>query len=63
MRNDDLLFSSNETLVPYRSSDGRSLTLSGDRSRAILNGSTVSLDLKRDKAWKWLQHATPGELK
>ncbi len=62
-RNDDLLFTMDEFLFPYKSSDGQSLTFSGDKTRAELNGSTVLLNLDKDKAWKWLKKASPGELK
>jgi len=62
IRNDDLLFTMDEFLFPYKSSDGQSLTFSGDKTRAELNGSTILLNLDKDKAWKWLKKASPGEL-
>jgi hypothetical protein len=47
---------------PYRSSDGRYLTIAGDEIQTILNGKTVSLDLNKDEAWHWLENATPKDL-
>ncbi len=63
VRDDELLFTSNEGFVPYRRADGRSLNFSGDKARTALNGSTVSLNLSREGAWKWLNLASPEELK
>lgn len=63
IRNNDFLFTEGENLVPYRDSDGQSLVLAGDKDRAVLNGNTVSLKLIKNEAWKWIQKATPEELK
>ncbi|MBW1773108.1 MAG: hypothetical protein JRJ82_09480 [Deltaproteobacteria bacterium] len=63
MRNDDFLFTEDDRFFLYRSSDGQSLALSGNKARTILKGRTVSLKLDQDEAWKWLKKASPEELK
>jgi len=51
-----------ESILQYRESDGTSLTVSAEEAKVILNGKTVTLDLDKDEAWKWLERATPEEM-
>ncbi len=48
--------------IPYRSADGRSLKVAGDKVRTTLAGKTVTLSLDEEGGWEWLKKATPEQM-
>jgi hypothetical protein len=49
-------------LFPYRSADGRSLKVAGDKVRMALAGKTVTLSLEEESGWEWLEKASPEQM-
>jgi hypothetical protein len=49
-------------LVPYRVSDGASITIDGEGPRILLDGRTVAVTLGREAAYGWVRGASRGDL-
>jgi len=62
VRDGEVITGADIPLFPYRSADGLSLKVAGDKVRVTLSGKTVILSLGQEGGWKWLKKATPEQM-
>ncbi|HUU93244.1 MAG TPA: leucine-rich repeat domain-containing protein [Phycisphaerae bacterium] len=62
VRDGELIQGVQNPLFPYRSADGRSLKVTGDKVHVTLAGKTVTLSLDEEGGWDWLKKATPEQM-
>ncbi|GAG39790.1 unnamed protein product, partial [marine sediment metagenome] len=62
VRDGEVIMGPQNLWFPYRSADGRSLKVTGDKVRMTLAGKTVTLSLDKDGGWEWLKKATPEQM-
>jgi len=63
VRDGDLLAFDGNGILPYRADDDTELELEVDKTRVVLGGRVVSLELGKDgKGWDWLAKATARDI-
>ncbi len=62
LQDGDLVVGKDSQPFAYRAADGASLAVSNDAARTMVAGKTVSVALKSDEAWAWLEKAAPDDL-
>lgn len=62
LRDGDILVASDLAPFLYRYSDGRSLSITGDKHRTELQGKTVVVGTENGEGWEWLKKALPEDL-